>query len=97
VIPGTARADRRAAAAWLDDIAQRCADAHDRDARTVEARLIDAWPGPELAAVSEDADVITVGSRGITGFRARHLGSVATYLATHAACPVVIHHPPRHD
>jgi nucleotide-binding universal stress UspA family protein len=42
----------------------------------------------ELAHAGEDADLIVVGSRGLTGFRA--LGSVSERVAHEARCPVLV-------
>jgi nucleotide-binding universal stress UspA family protein len=43
----------------------------------------------ELAA-SEKADLIVVGTRGMTGFKKLILGSVSSGLVNHSPCPVLI-------
>jgi nucleotide-binding universal stress UspA family protein len=43
-----------------------------------------------LVEVSEDADLLVVGSHGRSGFRRIVLGSVAMACVSHAACPVVV-------
>ncbi len=50
----------------------------------------EGWPGRELLAAAEDADLLVVGSRGhsaVTGFL---IGSVSEYCVTHGRCPVVV-------
>jgi nucleotide-binding universal stress UspA family protein len=37
-----------------------------------------------------DADMIVVGSRGLGAFRAALLGSVSSYVLSHACCPVIV-------
>ncbi len=43
-----------------------------------------------LVDVSEGADLLVVGSRGLGGFRELLLGSVSQQCAQHCTCPVVI-------
>ena len=53
--------------------------------------------GKALIAASEGADMLVVGSRGLTGIREAWLGSVSSECAHRAHCPVVIVRPSRHD
>jgi nucleotide-binding universal stress UspA family protein len=64
----------------------------DDDGLTAYRHAVYASPGPALTAVSRGADLVAVGSRGHGALREVLLGSVASYLAHHAACPVVIVH-----
>jgi nucleotide-binding universal stress UspA family protein len=45
-----------------------------------------------LLAASEGAEMLVVGSRGHGGFVGLLLGSVSSYCAEHASCPVVVIH-----
>ena len=50
-------------------------------------------PGPELVAMSADAEMLVVGSRGAGSLRELLLGSVSNYCAHHSHCPVVLVRP----
>lgn len=54
------------------------------------ATLSEAEAGPALVSLSTGADLLVVGARGHSGLRELLLGSVGTYCARHAHCPVVI-------
>jgi nucleotide-binding universal stress UspA family protein len=41
-------------------------------------------------AEKDDADIIVIGSRGITGFKRMLVGSVALGVVTYAHCPVLV-------
>jgi nucleotide-binding universal stress UspA family protein len=41
-------------------------------------------------AANDKADLVVVGSRGMTGFKKLILGSVSSGLVTHAGCPVLV-------
>jgi nucleotide-binding universal stress UspA family protein len=74
---------------------QALAAAIERAARTAPGLLVDAdrLDGPPAEAVTEagsGALMLVVGSRGNGAFAAVILGSVSRYVATHAACPVVV-------
>ena len=56
----------------------------------VETHLRAGSPAEELVEAGNGALMLVVGSRGSGGFSAMILGSVSRYVATHAACPVVV-------
>ena len=58
----------------------------------VEARLRQGVPAEELlrAAVNEKADLIVLGSRGLSQVKAFLLGSVSDKVSHHAKCPTLI-------
>ncbi len=97
--PPDVRAELRAAAA------ARLAEEWSAPARMVGAptrtRLVEGDVDQLLAiADEEDADLLVVGPRGVGGFAALHLGSVAHHLARHTMRPLAIipvgarHEPP---
>ena len=74
---------------------QALAAAAERAAKTAPGVLIDTDPlqGPAAQAVTESgtgAQMLVLGSRGISAFTALLLGSVSRYAASHASCPVVV-------
>jgi len=58
----------------------------------VEARLRQGVPAEELlrAAADEKADLMVLGSRGLSQVRAFLLGSVSDKVSHHAKCPILI-------
>jgi nucleotide-binding universal stress UspA family protein len=56
----------------------------------VRSTLREAEAGPALVELSTGADLLVVGSRGHGGIHELLLGSVGTYCARHAHCPIVI-------
>lgn len=59
----------------------------------VRGELFDGDGATALVAASLDADLVTIGSRGRSGFRTMLFGSVALAVAEESTCPVVITHP----
>jgi nucleotide-binding universal stress UspA family protein len=55
--------------------------------------LVDGSAGPTLIQLSQNADLIAIGSRGRSGFKTTLFGSVALTVAGHADCPVAVTHP----
>jgi nucleotide-binding universal stress UspA family protein len=64
------------------------------DGIEVGTEVLEGHAGERLIALSRDADLLVVGSRGHGGFMGLLLGSVTTYVVNHALCPVVV---VRHD
>lgn len=64
---------------------------------TTELRSGDADHQILLAAEEWRADLVVVGSRGLTGLAEFVLGSVASNVAKHAHCPVLVARTARHE
>jgi len=62
---------------------------------TVETRLGEGPPGPVLIELAEmvHADVIVIGTRGLTGFEHLLFGSTAEHVVRRSRCPVLTVHP----
>jgi nucleotide-binding universal stress UspA family protein len=59
----------------------------------VELRGVHAKPADALIAASRTAAVVVVGARGVGGFEALLIGSVADQVVDHASCPVIVVRP----
>ena len=57
---------------------------------SVTVKAVHGFPVEELINASSDADMIVLGSRGAGGFTRLLMGSVASQVAQHAHCPVLI-------
>jgi nucleotide-binding universal stress UspA family protein len=62
----------------------------EHDDPRLRAEVVQGGPPEVLCAVSADAQLLVVGSRGHGWFAGAVLGSVATYCVRRAACPVVV-------
>lgn len=60
----------------------------------IEVVAIEGDPAHNLIELSRDASLLVVGSRGRSGLAGALLGSVSGACAAHAACPVLVVHPP---
>lgn len=60
----------------------------------VELRMVEWEPSLALVQAAEGADMLVLGSHRYGPLAGRHLGSVASYCAHHAPCPVLIHRHP---
>lgn len=63
------------------------------DGIEVTSEVIEGHAGERLIALSGEAELLVVGSRGHGGFIGLLLGSVTTYVVNHAVCPVVVVRP----
>jgi nucleotide-binding universal stress UspA family protein len=59
----------------------------------VQAVPVEDQPMPALLGQTHDADMLVVGSRGLSSFKGLMLGSISTQCAHHARCPVVLVNP----
>jgi nucleotide-binding universal stress UspA family protein len=57
---------------------------------SVMVTAVHGFPVEELLKAAGDADMIVLGSRGAGGFTRLLMGSVASQVAQHAHCPVII-------
>jgi nucleotide-binding universal stress UspA family protein len=57
---------------------------------SVTVTVVHGFPVEELIKAACDADMIVLGSRGAGGFTRLLMGSVASQVAQHAHCPVLI-------
>lgn len=79
-----------------------CLDSLASDALNLEGVVREGPPGPGLVAVVDEfeADLLVVGTRGLSGLKHLALGSTAEYVVRKSACPVLTVHPddrPLHD
>lgn len=63
----------------------------------VDGRVVAGPAADGLAAAATGAQLLVVGSRGLSGLRGLLLGSVGIRLLHHAECPVAVVHPHHHD
>jgi nucleotide-binding universal stress UspA family protein len=56
----------------------------------VRSELVEGMPGAVLVEAARDADLLVVGARGHSPLVQVLVGSVSTYCAHHAPCPIVI-------
>lgn len=63
----------------------------DHPGAKLDMELVKRKPALALVEASEDAEMLVVGSHSYGPLKGFHVGSVASYCASHAHCPVVIH------
>ncbi|MFE7750078.1 universal stress protein [Streptomyces sp. NPDC057428] len=61
-------------------------------AAAIERIVVIGNPAQSLLDRSEGANLLVVGARGYSGFKAKLLGSVSLHVTQHAACPVTVVH-----
>jgi len=79
---------RREAVATVNQAVARAVTA--RPEVPLTGRVVDGSVVPILRKLSEHAQLLVLGHRGLGGFTGLLAGSVATGVATHALCPVVV-------
>lgn len=85
---------RERADQMLHETAEKVRSRH-RDLPVVTRRH-DGYPSEVLIAASHHASAVALGHRGIGGFGALLVGSVAVQVANHATCPVFVVRGERH-
>jgi nucleotide-binding universal stress UspA family protein len=67
-----------------------CARASSSTGLDVRADLHEGSAAGRLADLSAGAEVLVVGSRGLSGLKRAMIGSVAAHAVAHARCPVIV-------
>ncbi len=67
----------------------------DAQPASVHIRAVNGFVVKELVDASQDADLLVLGPRSISGFTRLLMGSVSAEVVQHSACPVVIVPPER--
>jgi len=82
---------REFASARLEELAETTR----QSGLTVSTCLENGPPGSQLIEMAEraNADLVVIGTRGLTGFEHLVLGSTAEYVVRHCPCPVLTVHP----
>ncbi len=83
---------QQAAEEMTQNAASRLGDAKPA---SVQIRAVNGFVVKELVDASQDADMVVLGPRSISGFTRLLMGSVSTEVVQHSACPVVIIPPAR--
>lgn len=92
--PAQTEKARVAAQAETDEVLARLAGPRPD---SVTVRAVHGFPAEELINAGKAADMIVLGSRGAGGFARLLMGSVASQVAQHAYCPVLIVPPENHS
>ncbi len=91
IVSGDDRDLRAIVEKHLEEKAQSLRDAH----VAVEISIREGTPGPGLIALLEDrqADLVVIGTEGLTGVDRLVMGSTAEYVVRRSECPVLTVHP----
>lgn len=84
---------------WAEEAAEKARAALARDGLELSSSIREGDTTTQILQEAEafEADLLVVGSRGLTGVDRFLLGSVASNVARHAHCPVLVAHAPKHD
>jgi nucleotide-binding universal stress UspA family protein len=74
----------------LAEVAAESAEILRRAGLCVSVAVVDGDPGPAIVAAAEHASAVFVGDKGRGRMGRLLLGSVSTYVVTHAPCPVEV-------
>jgi nucleotide-binding universal stress UspA family protein len=85
--PARTEADATAAQAEADKV---LAEMTEPGPESVTVKAVYGFPAEELIKAAKDADMLVLGSRGAGGFSRLMMGSVASQVAQHAHCPVLV-------
>ncbi len=83
-----AEAQRHAEGLLRQLVSQADVDLHGLE--VIQSAVAEAHPSAALVRLSQGADLLVVGSRGLGGFSGLLLGSVGQQCVHHASCPVLI-------
>jgi len=91
-VPLAGDAERVAEARKLaeDAVAKIAAGLGERQPASVTVTALSGFPAKTLIDMSEQADLLVVGTRGSGGFAALALGSICSQVVHHSHCPVVV-------
>ncbi len=90
ILPEDTAEVEQARQAAEEAVAKTAAELGQPGPATVMVRGVSGLPSDELIQASGNADLIVVGSRGMSGMKRLLLGSVSTTVLHHARCPVAI-------
>lgn len=90
ILPPDQPAMEHAQAAAEEAVSKALSQLGEARPASVTVRAVNGFIAEELISASREADALVLGSRGAGGFASLRLGSVASQVAHHAACPVVI-------
>ena len=81
---------RAEADCFVGDVVDAVTSGLDRPLPRIQRVSYYGHPGRWLVDLSDEVDLLVVGSRGLGGFKGLLLGSVSTYVVHHSRCPVVV-------
>lgn len=88
-IPEYVRMREKQLTEFVDECKAECAPDFDRDVR-ITKELIIGFPADEIVKLSQNYDLIVMGTKGETDLLDRWFGSVSSNVAQRAKCPIVL-------